>query len=92
VIERLERANIGNATMNTMNDVWSHPQLKARERWTEVGSPVGSIPAMLPPGVNDSFEYRMDPIPALGEHTNAILGELGYANNDIQRLREAGAI
>jgi itaconate CoA-transferase len=47
---------------------------------------------MLPPGVNDSFEYRMDPIPALGEHTNAILGELGYANNDIQRLREAGAI
>jgi itaconate CoA-transferase len=92
VIERLERANIGNATMNTMNDVWSHPQLKARERWTEVGSPVGSIPAMLPPGVNDSFEYRMDPIPALGEHTNAILGELGYANNDIQRLRAAGAI
>jgi itaconate CoA-transferase len=92
VIERLERANIGNATMNTMNDVWSHPQLKARERWTEVGSPVGSIPAMLPPGVNDSFEYRMDPIPALGEHTNAILGELGYANSDIQRLREAGAI
>jgi itaconate CoA-transferase len=92
VIERLERANIGNATMNTMNDVWSHPQLKARERWTEVGSPVGTLPAMLPPGVNDSFEYRMDPIPALGEHTDTILGELGYANNDIQGLREAGAI
>lgn len=92
VIDRLERANIGNARMNDMNELWEHPQLKARERWREVDSPAGAIPALLPPGVNDSFNYRMDPVPALGAHTDAILRELGYAEFDIQRLRAAGAI
>jgi itaconate CoA-transferase len=92
VTERLERASIGNANMNTMNDLWAHPQLKARDRWRDVESPIGTLPALLPPGVNDSFEYRMDPIPSLGEHTDAILGELGYAANDIEALRAAGAI
>jgi itaconate CoA-transferase len=92
VTERLERASIGNANMNTMNDLWAHPQLKARDRWRDVQSPIGTLPALLPPGVNDSFEYRMDPIPSLGEHTDAILGELGYAANDIEGLRAAGAI
>jgi itaconate CoA-transferase len=92
VTERLERATIGNATVNEMADFWQHPQLKARGRWREVESPVGMIPALLPPGINDSFEYRMGPVPALGAHTDAILAELGYASNDIQRLREAGAI
>ncbi|MGH8807422.1 MAG: CaiB/BaiF CoA transferase family protein [Noviherbaspirillum sp.] len=92
VTERLERATIGNARMNDMHDVWAHPQLKARDRWREVQSPVGAIPALLPPGINDSFDYRMDPVPALGAHTDAILHELGYASNDIQRLREAGVV
>ena len=92
VIEGLERAGIGNASMNNMNEVWAHPQLQARGRWREVDSPAGAIPALLPPGVNDSFDYRMDPVPALGAHTDAILHELGYAANDIQSLREAGAI
>jgi len=69
VINRLERANIGNARMNNMNELWEHPQLKARERWREVDSPSGAIPALLPPGVNDSFDYRMDAVPALGAHT-----------------------
>lgn len=92
VIERLERAGIGNASMNNMNEVWAHPQLQARGRWREVDSPAGAIPALLPPGVNDSFDYRMDPVPALGAHTDAILHELGYATNDIQSLRDAGAI
>ena len=55
-----------------MHEVWEHPQLKARERWREVGSPVGLVPAMLPPGTWDEGP-RMDPVPALGEHTDAIL-------------------
>ena len=50
VVERLELAQIANARVNTMQDVWAHPQLKARGRWTEVGSPKGTLPAMLPPG------------------------------------------
>lgn len=92
ITARLERASIGNANMNNMNEVWQHPQLQARDRWCEVDSPVGPIPALLPPGVNDSFDYRMDAVPALGEHTDRILIELGYSTGDIQQLRTAGAI
>ncbi|HUR89068.1 MAG TPA: CaiB/BaiF CoA-transferase family protein [Ramlibacter sp.] len=73
---RLDSAHIANGRMNTMAGLWSHPQLKARGRWRMVGSPAGEIPAMLPPARNSSFEYRMDPIPAPGEHTEKILNEL----------------
>jgi crotonobetainyl-CoA:carnitine CoA-transferase CaiB-like acyl-CoA transferase len=59
-----------------MAGLWAHPQLKARDRWRTVGSPAGDIPALLPPGRNNSFDYRMDPIPAAGEHTAVILKEL----------------
>ena len=77
VEQRLDDAQIANARMNDMAGLWAHPQLKARERWRTVGSPAGDIPALLPPGRNNSFEYRMDPVPAVGEHTEAILRELG---------------
>ena len=77
VVERLDNAQIANANMNSMADLWAHPQLKARERWTHVGSPAGDLPALLPPGKQSSFHYRMDAIPAIGEHTQAILAELG---------------
>jgi itaconate CoA-transferase len=92
VVERLDAAGIGNAAVNTIADVWNHPQLAARGRWTEVGSPAGPIPALKPPADIDSFDYRMDPIPALCEHTDAILAELGYGAADIARLHEAGAV
>jgi crotonobetainyl-CoA:carnitine CoA-transferase CaiB-like acyl-CoA transferase len=75
-----------------MHDVWRHPQLAARGRWTEVGSPAGRLPALLPPGVPDGMPPRMDPIPALGEHTHAILRELGYDDSRIESLRQTGAI
>jgi itaconate CoA-transferase len=88
---RLEAAQIANARVNTMADVWAHPQLQARKRWTEVGSPQGPLPAMLPPGTWNEGP-RMDPVPALGEHTNAILAELGYGSAEIAALREAKAI
>jgi len=77
VVERLDNAQIANANMNSMADLWAHPQLKARERWTSVGSPAGDLPALLPPGKQSSFDYRMDAIPSVGEHTQAILTELG---------------
>jgi crotonobetainyl-CoA:carnitine CoA-transferase CaiB-like acyl-CoA transferase len=91
VVERLETAQIANARVNTMHEVWAHPQLKARNRWREVGSPVGTLPAMLPPGSWDE-EPRMDPVPALGEHTNAVLRELGLDARDVEALRAAEAI
>jgi itaconate CoA-transferase len=92
VIERLDAAQIANARMNDMHDVWDHPQLKARGRWTEVGTPAGKVPALLPPGIPDNYEARMDPVPELGEHTEAILGELGYDNETIAALRKQNAI
>ncbi len=92
VIERLEQAQIANARMNEMSDLWEHQQLKARGRWVQVDTAAGPVPAMLPPGVQDPAQARMDPVPALGQHTAAILRELGYADGDLSRLREAGAV
>ena len=86
VEQKLEEAQIANARVNEMKDVWSHPQLKARNRWTEVQSPVGLLPALLPPATNNQFDARMDPIPAIGEHTKAILKELGVAQATVARL------
>ena len=91
VVERLETAQIANARVNTMQEVWDHPQLKARDRWREVGSPAGMLPAMLPPGTWNEGP-RMDPVPALGEHTDAILRELGVDAAGIRQLRAAEAI
>jgi len=77
VIDRLEEAQIANAKVNSMADVWAHPQLKSRGRWVKVDSPTGELPALLPPGQQSAFDYRMDAIPNVGQHTQAILNELG---------------
>jgi itaconate CoA-transferase len=87
VVKRLDDAQIGNAAMNDMRHVWEHAQLEARNRWAEVDTPNGKILAMRPPGVPESFNARMDPIPAVGEHTTAILEEIGYSEVEIARLR-----
>ena len=92
VIARLDGAAIANAHVNDMADVWAHPQLAARARWREVDSPVGKLPALLPPGRNTAFEPRMDAVPDLGEHTDRLLGELGYGADAIQRLHQQGAV
>ncbi len=92
VIERLEQAQIANAHVNDMAGVWAHPQLKARDRWRQVDSPAGSLPALLPPGSNSAFAPRMDPVPALGEHTDALLAELGYGEAQIAGLKVSGAV
>ncbi len=92
VVARLDAAGIANARMNGMHDVWVHPQLKARGRWTEVDTPAGKIPALRPPGVPENVSVRMDPVPAVGQHTDAILREMGYDAAAIAELRTAGAI
>ncbi len=92
VEERLDLAQIANARMNDMAGLWNHEQLKARNRWQSVGSPVGEIPALLPPGKNSAYDYRMDPIPAIGEHTEQILTELGFSSEQIREMRASKAI
>ncbi len=92
VVERLDEAQIANARMNDMAGLWAHPQLAARGRWQDVGSPAGDVPALLPPGRINRFDYRMDPIPAVGQHTDAILRELGQGDDAIAALRGAQAI
>ena len=76
VLRRLDAAKIANASVSQVSDLWKHPQLAARGRWTQVGSGVGSIPALLPPGQTAA---RMDPVPKLGEHTTKILADLGLS-------------
>ena len=92
LIERLEASDIANARMNTPGEVWEHPQLKARKRWREMNSPVGLLATLLPPVTMADVEARMDAVPALGEHTERILGELGYSSGDITALRQAGVV
>jgi crotonobetainyl-CoA:carnitine CoA-transferase CaiB-like acyl-CoA transferase len=92
VVARLDAANIANAQANTMHDVWNHPQLAARNRWRTVETQSGPVPALLPPGSWSGAEPRMDAVPALGQHTDQILAELGYAAGDIDRLRSEKAI
>jgi crotonobetainyl-CoA:carnitine CoA-transferase CaiB-like acyl-CoA transferase len=92
VVAKLDEAQIANARMNSMAEVWEHPQLKARDRWRQVATPVGDIPALLPPGRISSFDYRMDAVPAIGQHTQAILRELGQGEHSIAALQQVNAI
>lgn len=90
--QRLDKANIANARVNTMHDVWQHPQLAARHRWRQVATPIGDVPALLPPGSWDDADPRMDAVPALGEHTDAILKTLGMDEETLTTLRQSSAI
>ena len=92
LIERLDASGIANARMNTPDEVWEHPQLKARDRWREMDSPVGLLATLLPPVTMPGFEARIDAVPELGEHTERILSEFGYTSGDIVALRKAGVV
>ncbi|ABM39105.1 CaiB/BaiF CoA transferase family protein [Polaromonas naphthalenivorans] len=92
VSSRLEQAGIANAQVNSMAEVWAHPQFKARDRWREVDTAAGRVPALLPPGSWQHGAPRMDAVPALGQHTEAILGRQGYSAERIGELRAEGVI
>lgn len=92
VLERLDTAQIANARVNDMAGVWAHPQLAARDRWRQVDSPSGKLPALLPPASNAAFAPRMDAVPDLGQHTAGILDELGYSAEQQTHMAAAGVI
>jgi crotonobetainyl-CoA:carnitine CoA-transferase CaiB-like acyl-CoA transferase len=92
VVAKLDDAQIANAQMRDMHDVWKHPQLAARGRWREVDTPAGRVPALLPPGSWEDEAPRMDAVPALGQHTDTILAGLGYSPDRIANLRAEQAI
>jgi crotonobetainyl-CoA:carnitine CoA-transferase CaiB-like acyl-CoA transferase len=92
VIEKLEEARIANARLRSVREFLGHPQLKARDRWREVDSPSGPLHALLPPGLPADTEPIMAPIPEVGEHTGAILSELGYDEEKVATLRRLAAI
>ena len=92
VVELLDAAGIANGRLNTAKDVWEHEQFTARDRWREVGSPGGRIRALLPPFTFTDVEAAMGDVPALGQHTDAVLAELGYSAAEIATLHSVSAV
>jgi crotonobetainyl-CoA:carnitine CoA-transferase CaiB-like acyl-CoA transferase len=92
LVARLDAAGIANARLNDMRDVWAHPQLAARRRWTEVQTERGPVPALLPPGADAAAPPPMRAVPALGEHTDAILAELGFTSAQIDAMHATDAV
>jgi itaconate CoA-transferase len=87
-----EAAGLGHARLNRPTEVVDHPQLVRRGRWKTVGSPVGPVLGLLPPPQSPDWDWRLDPIPALGEHTEGVLRELGFGPEDLAAMRAAGVI
>jgi itaconate CoA-transferase len=92
VVALLDAAGIANGRLNDARRLWEHEQLAARDRWRKIDSPAGKLRALLPPVTFADTEAVMGAVPALGQHTDSVLAELGYAPGDIAALREAGAI
>jgi itaconate CoA-transferase len=92
VVEKLDAAGIANAHMNTPEEVWSHEQFKARNRWREMDSPKGKLPVLLPPATHEDFDARIGAVPEVGEHTEGILREIGLTDAEIAALKADAAI
>ncbi len=92
VVKKLDAAGIANGRLNEPGDVWQHVQFSARDRWREINSPGGPVRALLPPFTFTDVEAAMGDVPALGQHTDAVLQELGYAPSEIHAFRAAGAV
>jgi itaconate CoA-transferase len=78
--------------MNSIQEFIDHPQLSARGSWREIGSPVGGLRAMVPPVRMDGVEPNMGDVPALGQHTAAILEELGVDRGIAAAWQREGAV
>ncbi len=92
IVERLERAGIAHSRMNSVQDLLAHPQHVERGRWQKIDSPAGPLQTLAPPILMNEVEPRMEAIPALGQHTDAILTGMGYTPEEIRRLRQEGVV
>jgi crotonobetainyl-CoA:carnitine CoA-transferase CaiB-like acyl-CoA transferase len=92
VVARLDATQIANARINTVEQFIDHPQLAGRHAWRQVDSPRGPLPALVPPVRMEDVEPVMGAIPALGEHSTAILGELGFTADTIEQWKQEGVI
>lgn len=92
LLEDLEAIGIACAGVNDVAAFLDHPVLAARDRWREVAVPGGTVEALLPPADLAGLPARMDPVPAVGEHTEAILTELGRSPEEIAALRADGVV
>jgi itaconate CoA-transferase len=92
ILDRLEAAQIANARMNTVAEFLVHPQLAERGAWRQIDSPAGPLRALIPPARISGVEPVMGAVPALGEHRDAILDELGFDRDTIARWQREGII
>ena len=92
LVRRLDAAGIASARVNTLAELIAHAQLSERDRWREVDTPVGPISGLLPPVTFADVEARMGAVPALGEHTDAVLRELGVTGETLESLRARGIV
>ncbi|UYF95208.1 CoA transferase [Rhodococcus aetherivorans] len=90
--KRLAAAGVPAARLNDMKHLIEHPQLAERDRWREVGTEAGAVRAVLPPMTFSDVEMRMGAVPALGQHTDAVLAELGFTDEQVAGLRAAGIV
>ena len=88
LIDKLRSADIAYANVNDMDKVWNHEQLKKLNRFIVTDTPAGEVSTFLPPTNNSEFDPAISPIPSLGEHSQQILGELGFTNNEIKAFQE----
>lgn len=86
-VERLGRAGIANAQLRDMFDLAAHPSLAGRNRWMNVATPGGGFRALRPPADLSGVEPRADPVPGIGEHTDAVLAEFGVDTGRLAELR-----
>lgn len=89
--ERADAAGIGNARYNRPSDVVAHPHLTDRDRWRDIDTPGGPVPALLPPPIIAGREPTMGAVPSLGQHTESVLADFGFDARDITSLRDKGA-
>jgi itaconate CoA-transferase len=92
VMARLDAAQIASARLNTVEQFIDHPQLAGRHAWRQIDSPAGSVRALVPPVRMEDVEPMMGAIPALGQHRESILGELGFDAPTIERWKQEGVI
>ncbi|HMC70529.1 MAG TPA: CoA transferase, partial [Mycobacteriales bacterium] len=90
-VRALDDARIASARLNEVSDLIAHEQLVARDRWRAVATPVGRVRALRSP-MEPVGEAPMGAVPELGQHTAAVLAELGYADAEIDAMRTAGDI